>query len=936
MASLKQDETSFVYHMAKSDEHARWGFILLAKRADANRFFDALRDEHLFDASRCPAPEPGDAPGSFRVPYWPALAYLLECAKGAAQSSDLELAGKIMDVVREAAQFKEANGQLRDNPTTFSVLAEILGTVPTEVVSLNDIGLIPAWLGSRFGNSEIAAALDRAMGRFLASSEEDDWAKALGIMRHCLVVRWQRSQTVAEEEPIALIEVFWLGQIVTHHAAGLGEKLRWEAAEAFREAVREVFGKGGRFDWSWSFRPAVENHEQNHSWRELENAVVEGLRDATLAWADSGADADRLQAFVRDLLGSDVEILRRVGVYLLDGRWEVLRAIYEEFCTSTLFAHGQIHELFRLLKSHFGDMDKREKEATVAAIRGIKLPDGRNDAERLRREQRRWLEALPASYLPVAEWLAQMPAGEAGLAGHHADFNSYMESAVGPGPSPYLEDDLVAFALAGTLVSMLNSFVPSGTWRGPDTVGLASALSSAVASSPQSFLGHLKVLVEAKPDYQHAVVSAFRGLWSRDPPASSVDWGIAWPALMGYFEKVLAAPPPSTIEVTADERFESGWLLAAIADLLYEGARNDLHAYPTALLPHGWALLEMLADTAEAIQQPGEKLDAMTQAINSPKGRVIQAIISHALRACRVADSEAGNHEAAWERMRPLFEREVDKCEGGNYEFSTLAGFYITNLSYMAPDWLRKNFARMFPAGRPDSLACALTGLAMAQPTGEIYTLLRDFGVIEDGLRKLAEPEARKVLVHYQMRQYLLGTEELDSPRMALLFDPEMLGEMETAAWFLQSAKHQPLTDDQKARIVAFWDRCAASWAAPVQTKAPKELLAALGSLVWALPDVSKRNRELLLGVAPSMGRNPMAHDFLRELSRLCDVNPAEVAEVFLVLLGSYNPNFDYDDLIESLIRKLAERGESAAALDACAQLRHLPGVPELARAISH
>lgn len=930
MTDLKENEKSFVRLMAKTEEHSRRGFMLLAERTDADRFFDALRDERLFDPNRNPSPKPGEKPNSLRVSYWPALAYLLACAKGAAQRSDLALAKKVMDVVREVGRFRETNGLPRDNPSTFAALAEIIGTVPTAEVTLDDIDMIPAWLDSKFGSLQVVASLDQAMCHFTASAERVDWQKALGIMRHCLAVRWQRGQIVSEEEPVAVTDTFWLEQIVAHHATGLGEKLGGEAATVFRDAAQEVFSKGSRATWSWLFRPAVENHGQNHSWRRLENAIIEGLRDATLAWLDSGVDKKGARAFVRDQLRSDVQMLRRAGIYLLDCRWKLLGALYSEACAPKLFDRGHIHELFLLLKNHFDDMDGQEKEATLTAIQKIDPPKGPKGDEILRHEQRQWLEALPGSYPSVAEWLSQLPVG---VVGQHPDFNSYMESAVGPGPSPYAPDDLVAFAMDETLVGKLNTFVPPGTWRGPSVGGLTTALGQAVASAPEVFVDHLSDLVQAKPEFQQAVVSAFKGLWSRKSSAL-VDWQSRWPALMSYFEKVLATAAVLANEAGQDRSQEARWLYAAIADLLREGTRDDGSAYPVALLARGWALLEALIDITKSTQQPREKLDAMTQAINSPKGRVIEAVFSHALRACRVADASEGNHTAAWEGLRLLFERELQRCETDNYEFSTLAGSYIGHLDYMAPEWLRENLKRIFPAEHPDNLACALSGLAFAYPTRNIYALLRDGGVIEAGLQaELAEPEVRKVLVHHLMREYLLGGELLESSRIQLLFDAARLGELETAVRFLQSVQQQSPTEEQKAQIVAFWDRCA-RWAVQVLPEAPGELFAALGALAWALPNAEGRNRELLLSVTPWIGRDFRVHEFLRELLRLCDRNPSDTAKIFLKLLDSYNPIYDYDGLIGSLIQKLATLGQRSKALEACARLRSLPGVPELAAAI--
>jgi hypothetical protein len=56
-------------------------------------------------------------------------------------------------------------------------------------------------------------------------------------------------------------------------------KVGRDAGNVFLERLREVFGYEGREVSSWLKRPAIEEHEQNHSWDGPENRFVEGLRD---------------------------------------------------------------------------------------------------------------------------------------------------------------------------------------------------------------------------------------------------------------------------------------------------------------------------------------------------------------------------------------------------------------------------------------------------------------------------------------------------------------------------------------------------------------------------------------------------------------------------------------------------------------------------------
>jgi hypothetical protein len=191
MRSLSSKEESFVRLMTTGPEYEQRGFELLLKRANFEEFFDALAAAGLFDPARNPAPVPGDQPGYFRVPYWEPLGYLEAVAKLSGERDDVTLAEKVMNVVRAVSRWREEDGSVRDSHHTYHTFAKILGLVPTRVVTLEDIDLMPAWLEAKFDRGSVAFALSGgALRRFVDSSCADDWMKACRIIAHCTVLRW--------------------------------------------------------------------------------------------------------------------------------------------------------------------------------------------------------------------------------------------------------------------------------------------------------------------------------------------------------------------------------------------------------------------------------------------------------------------------------------------------------------------------------------------------------------------------------------------------------------------------------------------------------------------------------------------------------------------------------------------------------------------------
>ena len=143
--------------------------------------------------------------------------------------------------------------------------------------------------------------------------------------------------------------------------------------------------------------------------------------------------------------------------------------------------------------------------------------------------------------------------------------------------------------------------------------------------------------------------------------------------------------------------------------------------------------------------------DAMNEAINSTRGKVIEALFSHALRACRVSDKEIGNHDSVWTDVQPVFDRELNKCTGTNFEFSTLCGVYLANLTYIKHSWVKNNIKqRIFSDKFPDNCRCALIGLAYSKTSRPIIRMLIEYGVFDLALSmKLKGLNTRKILLQW-------------------------------------------------------------------------------------------------------------------------------------------------------------------------------------------
>jgi hypothetical protein len=947
MNSLSSKHQSFIMLMKESEEHESRGFELLLKRDDLTLFFDGLAAEGLFEPSRNPGPIASDKPGTFRVPYWPPVDYLEVVAKRATDLMDTILTNKVMGVIRDVSTWRDTNGRPRDNYRTWHSFAKIFEFLPPNAITLTDIEMIPTWLSGQFDQTITGHALATGvLPRFLASNDPQDWLKACRILYHCTAlepVDGRSSSEDATTEVRTVVKDHWLKEFIDTSAATLGKKARQNAADVFLTRLNGVYSHAMGGGDTWLFRPAIEDHEQNYEWRGAYNRFVEGLRDCLLAWIDS--DAESARPYIRTLLSSGSEIVERVAIHLADQRFERLRELIPQCLSAAFFNAGHRHELRLLLKNHFPQFSEGEKIATLEAVHALPLPERGNDPERiLLSRQQSWLSALAGhDYRPADAWLTEVNSALGTTeAFPNPDFNSYHSMRWGFGPTPHKVAELVAFAEAGSVVAILNAFVPSDDWDSPSKRSLSDALIDAVADAPEVFADLLPQFLTAKPEYQYAVIAGFKRLWDAwDGKEDKRVWANGWRSLFDLFESLLNDNSFWRAEVTEEPVLSPtrDWIPPIVSEFLSAGMRNDDKAYSPDLLDRTRRLIVTLLGKSEAQSEPREG-DALNGAINTAKGKAIEALFDYALRCCRLSDKAKHIHADAWLELQPLFDAELAQCRDANFEFSAIAGTYMGNLQYMSAPWVAANMKEIFNTEFPANCFSALDGLAFANLAKSAFAELINSGAVDWALRKeMKGTYARESLLQRIALAYLWDQEKLNGPRFSYLFSSHKTSDLGIIARYFWQVHGQKLADDQTERIFLFWERCV-NWS-DSDNQMPTNLLSTLSLLSSYLNKIDNRALTLLLAVAPYTTVDYNSDRFIDELSRLAANNPFEVSKVLVVLFQTYQPTYDFQDQIKKLILLLAaDPGSRPNAILISERIRHLPGMvqlySELTAATSH
>jgi len=739
------------------------------------------------------------------------------------------------------------------------------------------------------------------LGHYCASTHPDDHEKALVLFGICTEVQKTDSASTAPSGRRDLEFVgdrHWLREAVRAHGRKLGEVCGERALRLMTRRLRTACSvEDDRLSYVWHC--AIEDHEQNHFFRGVTDVLVNALREIAHGYVD--VSGERAKAAIAQMLGSNANIVKRVALHVIDEHFALLGVLFFEHFTPGWFGVNTQHEVFRLLQRHFQEFTAGQQEAVISAIVGLRGQWFRGDSERNDQAWRlQWLSAIRGLGNPEADRRYEETMTRVGGAPEHPDFPSYMESHVGH-RTPLTQQELFAMSIPET-VRYLDAFQPGSIMRGPDEDGLAEVLGACVTQDPDRYAGGFGLMASVKPRYLTAIFFGLRDAWSKKA-------GFDWTPVLQYGE-ALAGDHAFWTEyglVPGNEWSPRHSLVSSLCSLIEKGLENDEWAMDEALTVRAGEVLDLLLQRIPSrleLDDP-HPLDA---ALNTVKGRCLAAFLDWALRLARLEDREGHGHDRARAVIRPMLERELERCQGGNLEFSALAGEYVLQLGYLDREWMERNVDQIFGDFPPGSARWAALGYSCSfHLDRNLHDLLKERGILQRML-DLGEG-VREHTLRECVLAYVLGYDELEGPGSLLgpmiqaWYEDDVIGMVK----FLEMQGGGMSGDASiRERVMAFWRLCDARGGEVAI--APSGALASLLFLAVYLDVIDSEAQRWMVRSAGHLEGEGIHGEHVQQLARLAPRSPVAVAAVFLEALRHVVPLFPDAD-VRTIVEEIYKAG---------------------------
>ncbi len=872
-------------------------------------FFEA----GFFNPDLLPAPVKAKQEGYISVPAWPAVGYLLNIATELGHPENLDSAQLVLDFIRNC--FHSAKRRSLKNYRVWWQFSKILAALPPQLLQRQDVDMLDDWLEDPHDHGLVAEVAGEQILPSLFALNTDtsrDCSLALLESLYRIELTPGRKNTLDERQKADLRFDSWHAEKITKAIARLaGEKLGKPAIGIFLKVLIQSLDALENDSWSYIWRPAIEDHEQNAGRDDAQQILTTALRDSILGFIKAAPAAEQVEV-VNGLLDSEYQLLHRIAIYAVDANYESLGDLATRCIESSQLKYEYRHELWNLMRHHFGHFSQQLK---ASVLQMASRPDDEDNVGSMHREAA-WLSAIQNFDAALASRYAEL-VSLLGAAPDHPEFSAYMSSGWVNDESPIDPVDLQRMSTED-LIAKLNGFQDTGSFSGPNKRGLAKAFKALVSAAPHRFAGQFRRLLELNLAYVYEFLDAYRELWEA---RATLPWDETWRELFDLVELLIETDRFWSLESSEEQTSFVGnrhWVVGEIARLIEAGCTSDDHAFSPALLPKAHSICVRMLSREE-----GENFerftDAVSTAINSPRGRTIEALIHLASYACRLARRESGSTNDAWMKYEPTFETELAYRGSHGYEFATLVTCMLPRFLFMSKDWVVKNMSVIFDIEDKKLWLCAIQGYSHVSTVyEEVYRYLSSTNQL---FAALDEPtlasRSTRTFVQQIVVAYLNDFESLDNSdsaisRLLARQRPTELVELIWFIWTLRPEKRQDKNPIDERKVFALWRRLLTH--IDFETADGRKIASHLCDWIAFVEHIDDETRKLLEPVLPLSSEDFRTYELLSSIARLSATQPNEAAMLWLRMLTV--SNFDFpEEAVRDALRNISSSSAAGVLL---------------------
>ncbi len=586
---------------------------------------------------------------------------------------------------------------------------------------------------------------------------------------------------------------------------------------------------GSKDDYSEIWRPAIEDHSQNHKFG-IRDILVTGIRKSCERFLNK--HPGQMGSLLTELESRDLFTFKRLELHLLrlfpagsEKKIKELLMNEEEFGKKQRLTH----EYFLLAETHASLLSMGQRKTLWSWIEkggevdmdiyiarckenGVEPSD-----EQIAKYKKSWqmYHLLPFKDIDPA-WSKYFE--ELVVVVGEPEFPSFRSWSGGAswGYKSSISNEQFNKMKPGEIIELLKKWEPptGGDPLEASREGTSRALATRITNNPAKWSGSLSSFKDLDPTYVRSVFSGHRDALRRKKLFD-------WKPLLDLCAVILTKP------VEVKERKPSGfyaddpdwnWSRNAIAELVIEGVDIEDGKIPLELKDKVWKIIETLTHDPhptpeEEAKQLESDRDPLTVAVNSTRGDAIQAVIRYGIW---LKKSVPGDERKNWSLAKnapevlKVLNDHLDITIEPSLGIRALYGERLGNLCWLDIGWVKANIQKIFPEEQKFFDAAWEAFITFNPAYNDFIPMLLaqyqravdEIGRHTDGKHHLHNPEQN--LAQHLTLFYCRGKLPLDKDILKDFYERAPLElKAEVIDFIGRSAKELEMSDDVRGKFVA-------------------------------------------------------------------------------------------------------------------------------------
>lgn len=885
--------------------------VLFFQKVTGLKWFDELVRLGFFDPKSAPVPKTTPE-GYISTPYWYVLDYFERSSSELNRPESSQYNLKFLDVIISNSQYAMANGI--SNYRTWWKFSEVITNIDYRVIDKEHLKLIDYWLDDSVDNTLVGESLGmKWLPKLLETGTEH--SNELAFELTSMIFRPKLTDVASgldfHEGPELRIELHSAKEIATKQAAKLGQELGVRVLKRLRYYFKSALDYNENHKLLADLRAAIEDNDQNSDRESTTDLYVDLIRDVLHGAIKIDTKNSRL--YLNELLSSEYELLNRIAIHCIGEHFEYCSALYPCILEKEVFWSDPAfkHELWILLNKNYPSFTSLDKSRTLSCISAIFSENSEISEETRAFYKASWLSSI-REFGENEENLYKTSVTVADdIEPTHPSYPYYSEAGIVEPESPISIEEL-KIKTTHELVKYLSNFVPdkSHHFLKDPVRGLYEALEYTIKSDPTKYAKDIDSFIDIKPSFQYHVVESFRKAWAEKP---EFPWGDVWDSLLKFIYRLVSSETfwDDSLLGSANEYNEINheWIVGSIAGLISEGVRNDNHAMDSKYLPFCLKIIKTIMGN-----QKGNtfdlNMDAVFDAINSPRGKSFEALVNITLRECRIADKLNKGHNEIWEKYEDIYEHELGGNQFPSYEIPTLIARYLPNFIYMSRDWTNSRLDDIFQKTDRKWWRCAMEGHAYTSISTDIYRYLKDGDHFLDALnydKNEIHHSVKDQTIERICASYLQGLEtyETETSLLRMLLDR---WDYEEVRALIMDLWHWGRNNDEYEQRIIFMLKEITNRLV-LDSKSDRLIASTLCILTGCVKKLDSELLQVVLKIAPLAEEDHNSYHMFEWLIEVSEHQPNEVFKIWLAMLEYSSPVYPKES-IKELFRNLLLQGE--------------------------